>query len=395
MIAGHPPRLIPIPGILGRMRLSGRLARFIHRVPNPTFAGGVTGTFLLLAFWFAVVLKHNGVFFVVCGLVGTVLSSIVVTGLAVGKLTVARTLPARVFAGQSFSVRLKVKNRGRFLPALGLHFRDALQSRAADQVAAGPTLFCLPPRRETVLLYEGRVHRRGVYPIDYALAATRFPFGLFEAQRLVRSPGRIIVWPALGRLRRHARLELARRSPQASGRAIDRQRQTEFYGIREFRSGDNPRHIHWRTSARTQTLMRRELHGDASPHMTIVLDTFVGGPDAEIRRRYFERAVSLAATLLVDAARNRRPVVLVHAGGRITHMRGSTTAALDRLATIAGGHRTVDTIFRSAIPRAGSVLVISLHGRPGGDAWRSGGVRAIVWDVSSEGFGRYFQKHQR
>ena len=102
----------------------------------------------------------------------------------------------------------------------------------------------------------------------------------------------------------------------------------------------------------------------------------------------------IAATLLVDAARNGRLVVLVHAGGKITHLRGSTTAALDRLATIAGGHRTVDTISRSAFPHTGSVLVISLHGRPAGDAWSGGSARAIVWDVSSEGFGRYFQKNQ-
>jgi uncharacterized protein (DUF58 family) len=145
------------------------------------------------------------------------------------------------------------------------------------------------------------------------------------------------------------------------------------------------------------TLMRRELQGEASAHLTVVLDTFVGGGHAEIRRRHFERAVSCAATLLVDAARRGRPATLVQAGGQVGHTGQAAGAmrTLDVLASVgAGTMRAADVLERHVPGSSSLVLCLSLHGSGSRlrRAARRRGMDALVWDVSAPGFERYFRK---
>ena len=79
-----------------------------------------------------------------------------------------------------------------------------------------------------------------------------------------------------------------------------------FVSMREYVAGDDPRMIHWPTTARTGTLMVREHVEVRRPEFTVVLDTAatVGGPDD------FEEAVDVAATLAVHAIRTGLDVVV-------------------------------------------------------------------------------------
>lgn len=79
-----------------------------------------------------------------------------------------------------------------------------------------------------------------------------------------------------------------------------------FVSMREYVAGDDPRMIHWPTTARTGTLMVREHVEVRRPEFTVVLDTSptAGTPDD------FEEAVDVAATLAVHALRTGLDVVL-------------------------------------------------------------------------------------
>ena len=79
-----------------------------------------------------------------------------------------------------------------------------------------------------------------------------------------------------------------------------------FISMREYVPGDDPRMIHWPTTARTGTLMVREHVEVRRPEFTVVLDTapMAGGPDD------FEEAVDVAATLAVHAIRTGLDVVV-------------------------------------------------------------------------------------
>ena len=99
---------------------------WLRSVPEPTLAGRIVLTFLVVACCFAVLLGNNQVIFVTSAVTATLLLSGILTYLSVGRLEVRRSLPARVFAGASFDVRLRVRNESGWRPALGVGFLDAL-----------------------------------------------------------------------------------------------------------------------------------------------------------------------------------------------------------------------------------------------------------------------------
>ncbi len=79
-----------------------------------------------------------------------------------------------------------------------------------------------------------------------------------------------------------------------------------FVSMREYVAGDDPRMIHWPTTARTGTLMVREHVEVRRPEFTIVVDAgaAVGTEDD------FEEIVDVAATLAVHALRTGLDVVV-------------------------------------------------------------------------------------
>src|ERR1051325_9179823 len=72
--------------------------------------------------------------------------------------------------------------------------------------------------------------------------------------------------------------------------------QDEFYGVKEYRQGESPRMIYWRRSARTGTLVSKEMTHIAPPRIIIFVDTFIKdrtlANHAEV-----ERAIAMAASL--------------------------------------------------------------------------------------------------
>ena len=79
-----------------------------------------------------------------------------------------------------------------------------------------------------------------------------------------------------------------------------------FVSMREYVSGDDPRLIHWPTTARTGQLMVREHVEVRRPEFTIVVDTAAASGDPES----FEEIVDVAATLAVHALRTGLEVVV-------------------------------------------------------------------------------------
>ncbi|MGQ0614272.1 MAG: DUF58 domain-containing protein [Planctomycetaceae bacterium] len=375
----------------------GSLFGLLRAVPDTTLAGRFTLAFLLIALIFAVMLRDNAVLFPVCAVWATVLVSALGTSLSLGRLEVARSIPARAIAGTPFPARLQVRNRARLRPALGISLRDALQRSAPGEVTLGAEIPVLPPGGSVELAFDAVIHARGVHEVSSTLVTTRFPFGLFERRALLRSASRIVVLPALGRLRRRAERDLEPLGqPTPSPRLVE-QGGEEFHGLREFRDGDNPRHIHWRTSARTGALMRRELRDDRDAELTILLDTCIAGLAGETRRHSFERAVSCAATLVVSAAKRGYRVRLAFPGGGGVCEGGQrgVLALWETLAGVRRGEQTAESLVEATPLRPrGTALLLSLEGDAAGAvavaARRS--VRLRVWDTASLSFARLFAR---
>lgn len=108
--------------------------------------------------------------------------------------------------------------------------------------------------------------------------------------------------------------------PLPSGRAKDLEGPTSdtapqgssaFHALREYVTGDELRHIHWRTTARTGVLMVRHFVDTSRPHSTVVLDTRTSAFAADA----FEEAVKIAASIVAASTARRFPVRLATTDG--------------------------------------------------------------------------------
>lgn len=98
-----------------------------------------------------------------------------------------------------------------------------------------------------------------------------------------------------------------------------------FHTLREYVPGDDLRHVHWRSSARTGTLLVRQHVQTSEPRMLVFVDCRRSSYDGPPQ---FDDACRIAASLLKAAARGANPVELLLSSGRASPV-DSSGAGLD------------------------------------------------------------------
>ncbi|MGL4422089.1 MAG: DUF58 domain-containing protein, partial [Gemmataceae bacterium] len=73
--------------------------------------------------------------------------------------------------------------------------------------------------------------------------------------------------------------------------------QADVQGVRPYRAGDSPRDIHWRTTARRNTLMVREYDSTQPLELILLVEPYLPANPMTRDLEQFEAALSLAATL--------------------------------------------------------------------------------------------------
>ncbi|MCS7014947.1 MAG: DUF58 domain-containing protein [Gemmatales bacterium] len=223
-------------------------------------------------------------------------------------LRVIRRLPATIFAGTPCFVEVELENpNGR-----------QLALRLEDRCDEGQLRWYIPllRRREKRVLRQAIVlGKRGCHQWKEVRVGTGFPLGLLRRELIVPQKEERIVYPALGQVNlAHLDWMLQVQSQRLAGvRPWHRPwpgAEFEFHGLREYRSGDSPRYVHWRSSARVGKLLVREMEPPATEQVLVVLDAWrpVSQEPAKKSAQLYgplEAAVSLAASLLV--AFNRDP----------------------------------------------------------------------------------------
>ena len=110
----------------------------------------------------------------------------------------------------------------------------------------------------------------------------------------------------------------------------------ELHALRAYRSGDDPRAIHWKKSAQSGALVFMERASEESERLSIVFDNATGRLADAAAEEHFEHLVSEAATAAVDHLARGFEVELVTRDRRLPFAAGSRQrrAILEHLALV-------------------------------------------------------------
>lgn len=225
---------------------------------------------------FAAINTGNNLLFLGWGLI---LSSIVLSGvLSESTLRVLKlgteTYPL-LRAGRSQNLGTKLSNASGSWPAFGLQLEPQWKKSADEPEQVS----CRSRESFELRLDQGsttdiRVRvlplKRGALELRAWKAATAFPFGFFNKSREIGRDKTLWVAPAKLELNLPTQIILARLGHQPSRQ---KGRGDEFFSLKPYKEGDDPRHIHWKRSARTGRLVSLEHEAQATRQLVVSVIT--------------------------------------------------------------------------------------------------------------------------
>jgi uncharacterized protein (DUF58 family) len=310
-----------------------RLRRWMRPPRRLTFTtSGKYFVALTIGIGFGAINTGNNLLFL---LLGMMLSLIIASGIlseaVIRRLRATRSAPKRLFADTPAPGNFTLENPSKF-PSLSV---EVCERNATGEVGplAGQELgpkripwwkfWRLRNREETdygepvAKAYTLRIDgddrhdlearyllpRRGLYRLPGLDIVTRFPFGLFEKRRELDQPDEVIVYPAPVPVEDwitsvHARFGDVPQNKRGSGE--------EYFGLRDYRPGEDQRLIHWKSSASRGEVVVRETERQEQRSVEVCLLNCTGEP---AQRRHlvepdFEVGLRRVAGLLMELLRH-------------------------------------------------------------------------------------------
>lgn len=187
-----------------------------------------------------------------------------------GSLVARREVrPRRVNEGETVGVTLEIKNSGRH--PLNLLVQDGPYPRFPVISGSAWALSTIRPGETMTLAYEAQP-LRGLHRLQAVTVEVRDPLGLAPKRLELPCTQEVLVLPRYENL---ARLELgARRTLPMSGTARARRGGIglEFFGVREYRPGDEIRRLAWKAYARWGEPVVVEYEQERAADIAVILD---------------------------------------------------------------------------------------------------------------------------
>src|SRR5262249_6082866 len=228
------------------------------------------------------------------------------------RLSVLRRVPAYVFSGDPLVIDYALENGRRWYASLALFIEDSLipvDRSVSGAATMTPRVFFarVPGRERARTQWQCPSPRRGRYRFRDLDVGTRSPFGIVEHRVTITLSDLIVVYPRIGQLTRRWFLIQRQATENRRGQRHDRSaQQMEYHGLRDYRSGDSPRWIHWRTSARRGELRVKEFEQQNEQELAIPVDPWLPRSKAtHEQREAVEQAISFAATVCLETCRHQ------------------------------------------------------------------------------------------
>jgi uncharacterized protein (DUF58 family) len=232
--------------------------------------------------------------------------------------SVLRRAPAYVFSGDPLVIDYTLENGRRWQASLALFLEDKLapvDRSVSGSVSIAPRVFFarVPGGDKVRVRWQALSPKRGKYAFTDLELGTRSPFGLVEHSVTITLPAQTVIYPQIGHLTRRWFQMQRQATENRRGQRHDRSaQQVEYHGLRDYRSGDSPRWVHWRTSAKRGELMVKEFEQQNEQDLAILIDPWLPRTrSAPEQREALEQAISFAATLCLETCRHHgRRIVL-------------------------------------------------------------------------------------
>lgn len=252
---------------------------------------------------FAAINTGNNLLYLLLGwLLSFIIASGILSEMTLKRLTVERRPPNRVYANEPFLMEVVIENEKQHRASFSIEVEDLIADTPLDKRCY---FLKIPAAKSQRTSYRHTFGKRGLYELSGYRLATKFPFALFRKSRDIEAPLEVLVYPA--------RVTVPRPQPRSTstGDAVANRlgRRGEFFGLRERRTGDDRRDVHWRSSARTGRLLVREYEDELARRVVIGVDNALPKavreavtdnaltPDLEAQVTAVERAISVAASL--------------------------------------------------------------------------------------------------
>ena len=235
----------------------------------PTRHGFIFSIVLLAMLLVAVNYNNSLAYLMSFTLFSTVLASMLYTQRNLDGLCISYGDCRPVFAGKTLTYTLILSNRtkrDRF--DIGIEIKGEQSRRRDFSAYESLNIECSTTVKE-----------RGWYPLPPVQVNTRFPLGLlFSWCKPAELERKSLVYPAPAEWQDFP----ARYTGNSAKPGQSRSNNEDFSGLRQFRNGDSPQHIDWKTYARGKGLHSKEFHGGDMPQMIFSWDDAHGDKEQRI-----------------------------------------------------------------------------------------------------------------
>lgn len=241
-------------------------------------------------------------------------------------------LPSRVPAKRLVDAEISLTGRRRISSIV---VEEALDEQLGAPIRVAVPV--LPTGQSMAHAYQFSPATRGIYHVGPLVAEFTDPFGLTKRRQKICDRTKLIVHPRIEGVVDRITSREWEDPPMRPPRSRPWPTGFEFYGMREYQHGDDPRRIVWRALAQYDKYLVREAEQGITDRVNIYLDSDAEHHAPGRPSQTFESGVNVAASLAVKHLKDGFSVCLdVNSGRLAKNYRGSgkRIPLLDELSAI-------------------------------------------------------------
>ncbi|MBU4311641.1 MAG: DUF58 domain-containing protein [Candidatus Omnitrophica bacterium] len=211
-------------------------------------------------------------------------------------ISVTRELNETAFEDDILNVKMEISNK-RGLAASFFELIDRFPAGPPDEKDISIFVLDIKAREKKKISYVANCYKRGLWELGPVRVVSQDALGFFRMKKSLKVFSQILIYPSL--------FNVFAFPPLASGSVSWMGVETakisgdshEFFGVREYQSGDAMSRIHWPSSARHNRLIVKQFERNAVQEVTIVLDLKKGHDIGTGKKTTLEYAVKIAGSV--------------------------------------------------------------------------------------------------